>query len=122
MSEATAATIAITGITVFGVQTGIDPLVLAAAMSGALWSLTTLEKINWWVRPFAVFFASICSAWLSTLIFSMGAVMWKKWFGVELDVLSARPIIAALIGYVFLNTLPKLQTVVDRGIAKATKE
>lgn len=122
MSEVVSAVVVTAGITVLGVKTGIDPLALFAGLAGALWSLTTLPHIIWYVRPFAVFFAAVCSAWASTLLVAGASALWRKWVGSELDVLSAQPLAAAIFGYLFLMTLPKLQGVVDRGLAKAAKE
>lgn len=63
--NATAATVAATGLTFFGVSTGLDPAILIAGFAGGVWAQSYYPPTALWRRLSLVALASILAGYLA---------------------------------------------------------
>lgn len=61
----TTAALAATGLTVFGVTTGLDPSLLIAGFAGGVWAQSYHPPIAWWRRLALTTLASILAGYLA---------------------------------------------------------
>lgn len=57
------------GLSIFGVQTGIDPAVLLAGLGGGLWAQFSVEVTVWWKRVISSSMSAIVAAMFTPIGF-----------------------------------------------------
>lgn len=73
MAEPTSSTIAVaaataTGLTVFGVATGLQPAILLAGLAGGLWALSYQDPVPAWKRVSVTVIASLVAGYLAPAV------------------------------------------------------
>ncbi len=95
-SAAALAAATATGLTIFGVATGLHPSILLAGLAGGLWALSYQEPSPAWKRVALTVMASIVSGYLTPAV-AMGVTSFDAWpHSVTRDVVQLP--IAVLIG------------------------
>lgn len=123
MSEPTSAVAALTvgtGLTVFGVATGLHPSVLLAGLAGGLWSLSYDPPAGAWRRVAVTCTASIVAGYLAPAVAAGVAALDVVPRSVTVDVLQLP--LAVLIGLVSRQALgPALLRIVTRKSEEVAK-
>lgn len=69
----TVAAVATTGLTIFGVSTGLDPAVLIAGVAGGLWAQSYHPPASFWRRLALVVLAAILAGYLAPAFAAIAA-------------------------------------------------
>lgn len=69
----TAGTLVATGLTVFGISTGLDPAILIAGLAGGLWAQSYHPPAALWRRAALIALASILAGYLAPAVAAIAA-------------------------------------------------
>lgn len=77
---------ATTGLTLFGVATGLHPGLLLAGMAGGLWALNYLPRMAWYQRVCSASVGAVVASWFAPAV-SIGISSLSWWpKGITLDI------------------------------------
>lgn len=115
-----AATVTATGLTLFGVATGLHPSILLAGLAGGLWALSYQEPSPAWRRIAVTVMAAVIAGYLTPAV-AAGVTSISAWPNAVTRDLVQLPI-AVLIGLLAHRVLgPALLRIAEQKIEEATK-